>query len=280
MTEVTRLARAKINLFLRVLGRREDGYHDLESLIVPLTLADEVVCREAPALRLHVAEGGPVVSDGPDNLAIVAALELAEICAPGTGADIELRKRIPVAAGLGGGSADAAATLQGLAELWGCGLSDEELSRIGATVGSDVPALLAGRPALVGGRGELVRSFDVPPLQVVIVPAGFEVRTPEAFGWWDEDEPGPVGDAPRLLEAAAAGNVDAIGAALFNDLEAPVFARHPDVAETKDRLLRAGAIGAVMCGSGPTVAGLARDADHAAELAAATGGNACESVGS
>lgn len=280
MREVTRLARAKINLFLRILGRRDDGYHDLESLIVPLSLADEIVCREAPALRLRLAEGGPVVSEGPDNLAIVAALELAEVCEPGRGADVELRKRIPVAAGLGGGSADAAATLQGLNELWGCGLSDEQLSAIGSAVGSDVPALLAGRPALVGGRGELVRRFDVPPLHWVVVPADFEVRTPEAFAWWDDDDAEPVGDAPRLLEAAGSGDPIAIGAALFNDLEAPVFARHPVLRAAKEGLRAAGALGAVMCGSGPTVAGLIADADSAAKVAAMTGGIACESLGS
>jgi len=256
MSGVTRLARAKINLFLRVLGRREDGYHELESLVVPLSLADEVVCREAPAIRLHVADGGPVVSDGPDNLAILAALELAEVCAPGTGADIELRKRIPVAAGLGGGSADAAATLQGLNELWGCGLSDEKLSAIGSAVGSDVPALLADGASLVRGRGEILSPVEVAPLLWILVPFDFPVRTPEAFSWWDEDSPAPSGDPEAVLEAARSGDPGELAGAIFNDLEKPVIKRHPEIARVKERLMKSGAVATVMCGSGPTVAGL------------------------
>jgi 4-diphosphocytidyl-2C-methyl-D-erythritol kinase len=275
--EVRRDAHAKLNMFLHVEALRDDGYHDLESLVVPLSLADEIVCREAAGLRLHVADGGPVVPAGPDNLAVVAALALAEIGAPAAGADIELIKRVPVAAGLGGGSADAAATLQALNDLWECGLSPEQLSEIGATVGSDVPALLAGGPVLVTGRGERVQPFKMPQLHWVLVPASFEIRTPEAFSWWDRHHPAASGDAPRLLDAARLGDAALIGPAMFNDLEAPVFAKHPEVRATKERILSAGATGVVMCGSGPTIAGLARSAEDASMLAQETGGIACSS---
>ena len=267
MREVTREAYAKINLFLRVLGLREDGYHDLESLIVPISLHDTVTCREAQRLSLSVAGGDPSLSEGPDNLVVVAALALAEASGSLGGAEIELEKRIPVAAGLGGGSADAAAVLSALNELWDCGLDQSRLNELAAQIGSDVPATLAGKPVLVSGRGEHVMPSDVPEMCWVVVPARFHIRTPDAFRWWDDDG-GPTGPDPAQLVAALAdGDLLAAAPLLFNDLERPVFARHREVAETKWRLLEAGAIAALMCGSGPTVAGLSRSEAEARDVA-------------
>jgi 4-diphosphocytidyl-2-C-methyl-D-erythritol kinase len=273
---VRRLARAKINLFLRIKGLREDGYHDLESLIVPTSAADEVVCREAPALNFHVeepaGETGKVVSEGPDNLVVVAALALAEARPSGGGADITLIKRIPVAAGLGGGSSDAAATLLGLNELWDCGLSDEELHALAFLVGSDVPALLHDGPVLVGGRGEVESSVTIPEMWWVIVPFDFQIKTPQAFGWWDEDSPAPSGDRQALMEAVDSQAIERIAAAMFNDLETPVIGRHPEIGGMKSRLLGAGALGAIMCGSGPTAAGLYPDNETASKVASSIPG--------
>ncbi len=272
---VRREARAKVNAFLRVLGARADGYHDLESLIVPISLADVVTVRPADALRVDVrgaAELAGKVPRGGLNLALVAALALADACPQAGGAEIVIDKRIPVAGGLGGGSADAAATLLALNELWGCGLDPAALADIAERVGSDVPGMLAGRPVLVSGRGELVAPAEVSPLwwALVTVPGG--VRSPEAYRWWDEDG-GPTGPDPSpILEAAAAGDAETLGPLLFNDLEPPVFARRPDIAEAKERLLEAGALGAVMSGSGSSVVGLARDEAHARELARAVPG--------
>lgn len=267
---VRREAHAKVNLFLRVMGAREDGYHELASLVLPLTLADTVTVRIARELRVEVRGEEPLASAVPAgglNLALIAALGLAEASAGASGALIEIHKRIPVAAGLGGGSADAAAALLALNELWECGLDRAALIEIGGRVGSDVPALLAGEPVLVGGRGDRLEAAKMGRLWWVLVPQEFPARSPEAYRWWDED--GAVtGPAPwSLLEAAAAGDADALGPLLFNDLEAPVARRHPEVAETKQRLLGAGACGAVMSGSGPTVAGLARDEAHAGQIA-------------
>lgn len=279
--EVRRPARAKINLFLRVLGLREDEYHDLETLIVPISLADEVSCRRvATGLSLRVdtppGPGGASepVSEGPDNLVVVAALALAEARPAGLGAEIVLTKHIPAAAGLGGGSADAAATLASLNELWECGLDEEALMGIGSLVGSDVPAMLAGRPVLARGRGVKLEAVEAPPTWWALVPFDFPIRTPDAYRWWDEDGiAAPTGPDPApVLEAAAAGDLPAIAGAMFNDLEAPVFRRHPDLERTKHRLLEAGAIGAIMCGSGPTLAGLAADEAGAAAIAKALPG--------
>lgn len=272
---IRRQARAKINVFLRVLGLREDGYHELESLVVPISLADRVTVRPAEELRVVVtgaAELSREVPTGGLNLALIAALGLADACPAAAGAVIEIDKKIPVAGGLGGGSADAAAALVALNELWGCDVDPATLAGIGEQVGSDVPAMLWGRPVLMAGRGERLAPADVAPLHWVLAPSERGVRSPDAYRWWDElgAEPGP--DPESLLAAAAVGDAEALGPLLFNDLEAPVFAHHPEIGGTKTRLLEFGALGAVMSGSGSSVVGLARDLDHARELAAVLAG--------
>jgi 4-diphosphocytidyl-2-C-methyl-D-erythritol kinase len=269
---VRREAHAKVNVFLRVLGAREDGYHELESLVLPLSLADTVEVEEAARLDVEIT-GEPRLAaaagaGGGMNLGLVAALALAGSAGVTRGAMIRITKRIPVAAGLGGGSADAAAVLLALDELWGCGLGIEALIQVAEQVGSDVPALVAGGPVLMRGRGERVDRVEVAPTWWVIRPFDFPTRSPDAFRWWDEDGAvvGPSGDP--LLEAAARGDVEALGAVLMNDLQAPVCARHPEIMVVRDALVGAGALGAVMSGSGPTVVALARDRAHAEKLAA------------
>jgi 4-diphosphocytidyl-2-C-methyl-D-erythritol kinase len=273
---VRREAHAKVNVFLRVLGARQDGYHELESLVLPLSLADSVLVEEAPRLEVEV-RGDPeltaAAADGGMNLGLVAALALAESCGGARGARIEIVKRIPVAAGLGGGSADAAAVLQALNELWACKLDIDSLLEVAARVGSDVPALVVGGPVLMRGRGERVERVPVAATWWVVRPFDFPTRSPDVYGWWDED--GAVTGPPLapVLEAAASGDLETLGDTLSNDLEASVCLRFPEVAAVRDGFLAAGALGAVMSGSGPTVLALARDRAHAKELAATqTGG--------
>ncbi len=263
---IRRDAHAKVNLFLRVISMREDGYHEIESLVVPISLADRVVVRKAEELRVEIA-GEPALSPGGLNLALVAALALADACAEAGGALVEIEKRIPVAGGLGGGSADAAATLLALNELWGCEVDDATLEQIGERIGSDVPAMLSRESVLMGGRGERLAPAEVPPFHWVLVRLGFGVRSPDAYRWWDEDGAGTGPDPDRLLAAATAGDAEALGPLLFNDLERPVAARHPEIGEAARRLIESGALGAVMSGSGSSVIGLARDEAHARELA-------------
>ena len=260
-------APAKLNLFLRVLGPRDDGFHEIETAIVPLGLADRLHVHAfsdlarfrtlSLALEVtgdeHLVRGVPV---DESNLALRAAAALAERTAPRGFAELTLEKRIPVAAGLGGGSSDAAATLTALNRLWKCGLSQTELLGIAAEVGSDVPALMLGGPALARGRGEIVEPIAVPPLRWGLIPQPFGVRTSDAFGWWDDDG-GPTGPDPRSsIQALAGGDPPSIPSILHNDLEESVARRHPEVAEARLRLLEGGAVATVMCGSGPTVAGL------------------------
>jgi 4-diphosphocytidyl-2-C-methyl-D-erythritol kinase len=276
---VRRRAHAKINLFLRVLRHREDGYHEIESLVTPISLADLVTVRPAAELRVEVVGAPAFASEGPAgglNLALVAALALADACSDAAGALVEIDKRIPVAAGLGGGSADAAATLHALNQLWGCGVDAAMLEEMGQRIGSDVPAMLSGRPMLMSGRGERLAPAEVATFHWVLVRFGFGVRSPDAYRWWDEDgaSTGPAPDP--LFEAARSADPEALGPLLFNDLERPVFERHPEIEAAKRRLLEAGALGAVMSGSGSSVIGLARDQGHARALAA--GFEAAEAV--
>jgi 4-diphosphocytidyl-2-C-methyl-D-erythritol kinase len=274
---VTRLAPAKLNVYLRVLGARDDGYHEVESLVLPLSLADEVTVTEAQKLdvvvdaRVDLSEG---LDAGGMNLSLMAALALAEACdGPARGAEIAIVKRIPVAAGLGGGSADAAATLLALSELWGCGLDRDVLMGIGERIGSDVPAMLAGGPVVMRGRGERLALVHPVTTWWVVRPFDFPTRSPDAYRWWDEDG-GAVGpDAGALVAAAETGNVELLGHALFNDLEGPVARRHPEVADVKRAFLEAGALGAIMSGSGPTVVALARHLTDADRLARAVPGS-------
>jgi 4-diphosphocytidyl-2-C-methyl-D-erythritol kinase len=267
-------AHAKLNVFLRVMRGRPDGFHDLESLVLPLELHDLVSVRGADRLDLSVA--GPMSDGVPGdaaNLAVLAAWALAaEVGLADAGAAIEIDKRIPVAAGLGGGSADAAAVLRALDMLWHVGLDAAGLRKVGAQVGSDVPAMLAGEPVFATGRGEILAPVHVLHIWWVLKPFGFEVRTPDAFAWWDEHQvTGP--DSGALVAAAETGNLDLLGSALFNDLQPGVAARHPQIARTIERFEEAGTLGAVMSGSGPTVAALASTLSHAERLAEAVPGS-------
>jgi 4-diphosphocytidyl-2-C-methyl-D-erythritol kinase len=263
-------APAKINLFLRVLGLREDGYHELETLVAPISLADrlEIHAVADPAqfrtlsIQLTVT-GDPALIRGvpvdESNLAFRAAAALADRASPKGFAEILLDKRVPSAAGLGGGSSDAAATLRVLNRMWGCGLDEEALLEVGASIGSDVPALLLAAErvgTLARGRGELVKPFRLPPMRWALLTLPFGVRTADAFRWWDEDGGATGPDPAAVLRAAEGGPAEELGGLLFNDLEGPVARRHPVIGEAKRRLMEAGSVAAVMCGSGPSVAGL------------------------
>lgn len=279
---VTRPAHAKINVFLRVLGKRADGFHDLESVVLPISLHDDVRVEvgERPGISVAMEPIGgghdrePI--DERENLAGVAARALAGAAfggpEPGPGAVIHVSKRIPVAAGLGGGSADAAATLLALNELWSCALSPAELSGLGAEVGSDVPALLVGEAVFVTGRGERVTPVHAVTTWWVVKPFDVGVNAADAYAWWDA-EPAVGPDPGVLIAALETGDVELLGAAIFNDLQPAVANRHPEVVRTLEVFSEAGALGAVMSGSGPTVAALARHMGHADRLAEAVPGS-------
>ena len=274
--EVTRRAHAKINVFLRVLGRRDDGFHDIETIVMPLSLHDVVTVREvdtaAPILEVtgdHAALAG---TTDEKNLVVRAARALASQLAVPPSVAITLDKRVPIAAGLGGGSADAAATLLALRELWQPGSATDRLVDVGLRLGSDVPAMLAGEPVLASGRGERIVPVHTATTWWVLKPFQVGVRARDAYAWWDEHRAsGP--DPGVLIAALETGDVELLGDALFNDLQPVVAARHPEIEEAIETFLAAGALGAVMSGSGPTVAAVARHIGHADTLAAAVPGS-------
>src|SRR5919107_1813598 len=239
-------AAAKVNLGLYVGPMRDDGrYHEVLSVLQSIAIWDELEVEVVPeGLGLEV-EGGGLPPD-ETNLVLVAARELARRSRDLPGARFRLRKGIPVSAGLGGGSADGAAALIALDRLWGLHLPAVNLHAMAAEVGSDVPFCIAGGAGVATGRGDKVR--EVPS---------------KGSTWW------VVGIDHDLLATLAAGDTERLAAALHNDLEPAAFDLLPALAKSKQRLQEAGAVAAIMSGSGPTMLGLCRDEDHATSVARA-----------
>jgi 4-diphosphocytidyl-2-C-methyl-D-erythritol kinase len=263
---------AKVNLFLRVVGRRTDGYHDLETIFQSISLCDGVTLEPTDepwsAARVCLTCDDPGVPADAANLAWRAAVALAGLAGgvPLPGVRIGLSKRIPAGGGLGGGSSDAAAVLAGLRRLWRLDVPDATLAEIGARLGADVPFFLLGGTALGTGRGDVLASLPpLPALDLVLVTPPFGVNTAWAYSRRVE----AAGDAPSVtqFQAACQAGPEAISAVLRNDLEAGVIREFPEIEGIRRELLGAGALGARMTGSGSTVFGIARDADHAARLA-------------
>ena len=272
---IVRRAYGKINVFLRVLRRREDGYHDIESLVLPVSLFDTVQVGYAKGLTLELEGESNLLADlretDPEsNLALVAARALAQqagIDSDITGANIHIVKRIPVGGGMAGGSADAAVVLRALNELWECGFDDGRLLELGAGVGSDVPAMLTGGAVMVRGRGVVLHPVYATPTPWIVKSLDFQVSAADAYRWWDEDGARSGPDGGAALAALETGATGSLGATVFNDLEAGIVARYPEVAEVRDALLAAGAEAAIVSGSGPTVVALAPHVIHADKIA-------------
>ncbi len=252
-------AHAKVNLDLRVLGVRPDTYHELRTVFQTIELHDTLVCADAPGpftLKCRT----PNVPLDASNLIWKAAASLWD--ALGRAGDvsdttISIDKKIPVAAGLGGGSADAAAALTALARLWG-GAPMTLLREVGGTIGADVPFFLSGGTALGLGRGEEVYPLvDMPPHFLVIVRPPFGVSTAEAYAWYDEDRAAGLRDVRELQLLPVPWPSRA--AQMINDLEPPVVRRHPEISTLKAQLKELGAIAAAMSGSGSAVFGLFRN---------------------
>lgn len=260
-------APAKVNLFLHVVGRRPDGYHLLDSLAVFPGAADRLTAGPAPGLALTVT--GPFgggLDAGPDNLVLRAARALAERSGVTAGAALILDKRLPVASGIGGGSADAAAALRLLSRLWSVGLPGSVLQELALGLGADVPVCLAGHAARMGGKGEqLSPAPSLPPFGAVLVNPGVAVSTPEVF----RARTGPFSGLavlPRSWPDAAAMALDL--SALGNDLEAPALRLCPVVSDVLAWLrAQPGCLLARMSGSGATCFGVFRDGSAASAVA-------------
>jgi 4-diphosphocytidyl-2-C-methyl-D-erythritol kinase len=247
-----------------VLGKRPDGYHELRMVMQQIDLCDEITLALTAEPGISVSCGRKGVPDGPGNIAWRAAEVLLARAGGTTGVAITINKKIPVAAGLGGGSSDCAAVLRGMNELLGLGLSLENLREIGVPLGADVPFFLFGRTALAEGIGERLSPLaGVPPVWLVLVNPGIAVST----AWVYQNLRLTAERLLPTLPSFAGGCAD-LCAFLANDLETVTIPRFPVIGEIKERLLAAGAHGALMSGSGPTVFGIFA-AEAAARRAAA-----------
>jgi 4-diphosphocytidyl-2-C-methyl-D-erythritol kinase len=279
MSRTSKIARAhwrspaKINVSLRIVGRRADGYHLLDSIFVPIDLCDDVAveaCVEASDdVRIEVQTDDGAAPADETNLAARAARALLEECRRGGTVVVRLRKRIPVGAGLGGGSGNAATLLRGLNDLLDLGVPAARLAAIGLGLGADVPFFLSGGSARVRGVGERVeRIAGWPAAALIVAVPPVRVSTPWAFARFREQE--PITPAVTATEAAAlAAGAPLAAPLLVNDLERVVLPAFPAVAAIKAHLVAAGAAAAVMSGSGSAVVGVAPSAAAAAAVAAA-----------
>lgn len=274
---------AKINLHLGVGALRPDGFHDLTTVFHAISLYDDITVTSADALTVRVeGEWAADVPTDSSNLAHQAVTALAAISGREAAADVLIRKQIPVAGGCAGGSADAAATLVACDELWGLGLSREQLSEVAAGLGSDVPFCLHGGTALGRGRGEVLTPVLAEGQHwwvLALVDGG--LSTPAVYGELDRQrESGPAvmaSDAAEVLAALRSGSAPALGRALSNDLQAAALALRPELRELLEVGRGLGAIGGVVSGSGPTVAFLVRDEAQASAVADGLAGH-CKAV--
>lgn len=259
MDEFTIHAPAKLNLTLDVLGRREDGYHDLKMVMQSITLADRLTLRPGRAPGIQVSSSFHFLPTGEKNLAGKAAVCFYQALGrPARDLDISITKHVPVCAGMAGGSSDAAAVLRALNRLEGDPFSPEELAHVGEAVGSDVPYCVLGCTALAQGRGEVLTPLSpLPHCWVVACKPDFPVSTPELFARIDSCRIRRRPDADGLMAALEQGDLMEVARRMYNVFEDVLPERQlARVADIKNTLIQQGALGANMSGTGPTAFGL------------------------
>ncbi|NLB60017.1 MAG: 4-(cytidine 5'-diphospho)-2-C-methyl-D-erythritol kinase [Lentisphaerae bacterium] len=274
-------APAKINLYLDVLRKRADGYHNIKSLLLPLALYDQLVLEQGPG-AIEVLTQNPTrfrgipwpISMGSleNNLAGRAAHLLKTMTGYRRGARIFLKKNIPIAGGMGGGSADAAAVLVGLNRLWDTGLTQKELMAIGARLGCDIPALVHGGALEMNGRGERIRPLRLgrKRLWFLLINPGFGISTGDIYTRYTEDltSPAPPARFASILRGLEEGSLELIAAGLFNALQKTVFQKYPLLKLMHKELAQLKAKGVLLSGTGPTLFALVSTRAQGYELAA------------
>ncbi len=257
-------AYAKINLGLHVVNRRPDGYHNIETVFHLIDLFDEIDIVQVYE-GIHFASDCPELSSDNSNLCVRAANLLRDLTGIHTGVEISLTKRIPIGAGLGGGSSDAAAVLRGLTKIWSLDITRDELQTVSATLGSDVPFFFSDKTAFATGRGEALQPFDLRvPYAILVVTPPIPVST----GWAYSNLHIATGvkrpNIRKILEEKMSDPA-ALQRGIVNDFEEVVFAHHPEVARIKSSLLKEGAVFSLMSGSGSSVFGFFHDPAAATE---------------
>ena len=264
---VTVEANAKINLTLDILGKRPDGFHEVAMVMQTIGLHDTLVM-EKTERDIELSINVPWLKADEKNLAWRAAELMRQEYGIEGGVRIELTKRIPVAAGLAGGSADAAAVLKGMNDLYGLQLTEEKLCELGARLGSDIPFCIMGGTMLATGRGEvLTRLSDMPETWVVLAKPRISVSTAWAYQNYDEQGADRHPDNEAIKQAIARGNRKAVAGLLCNVLESVTIKKYDVIAEYKQMMLDKGAMASMMSGSGPTVFGLAKSREQAESIA-------------
>ena len=270
MDDIRLRAYAKINLFLEIIGKRRDGYHNLETVFQSVDLHDLLVIR--PTHRRpeqnYIQCDHPTVPTDVNNLAWKAATLLQTHYPQINGIEIRIQKRIPVAAGLGGGSANAAAVLLGLNHLYDLRLSDDDLRRLGSQLGADVPFFFMGGTVLGEGIGNQLTPLNpLPEVEVVLANSGVHISTPWVYQQLKLPLTVKNRDVRIVSQFIEHGDLRNLGANMFNRLETPVFANYPELERLKQVLVRGCAYGALMSGSGATLFALAADKSQAQQLA-------------
>jgi 4-diphosphocytidyl-2-C-methyl-D-erythritol kinase len=265
MERISLRAPAKVNLRLDVLGKRPDGYHEIRTWICPISLADELHIEKVSSAQITISCTHPDLPLGEENLAHrAAALFLKEHALSG-GAQIEIIKHIPMAAGLGGGSSDAAAVLKGMNILWDTNVPLDRLMELGAQIGADVPFFIFGKGAVMGGRGEQVIQPLLPlKLWVLLINPGLPLSTKQVY---EEGKWGLTKDRGDNRISMPPQDLEKMATFLHNDLEGPALELLPTIGHVKECMIEAEANGVLMTGSGPTVFGLFAKASEAQRAA-------------
>lgn len=262
MDQIKLKAYGKINIGLDVTGKREDGYHLVRMIMQTVSLHDDVVLKKQPE-GIIVKTNKPFIPNDERNLAFKAAKLVREEFGISEGVRIDIGKRIPVAAGMAGGSTDAAAVLKGMKALFGLDLDEETMDALAVRLGADVPFCLRRGTYLAEGIGEeLTRLPDIPACFCLLVNPGFGVSTKTVYQRIDEIEDLVHPEIDRTIEGLGRKSIEDVALSMGNILEYAVLPDHPEIQTIKDKMRENGAIGAMMSGSGPTVFGLFREEEY------------------
>ncbi len=257
MDRVVLHAPAKVNLFLNVLNKRDDGYHTIETLFEKIAIFDRIEITKA-IVGINISSAEESLPLGRENIAYRAVELLEERCGRSLGVDIKIEKRIPIGAGLGGGSSDAAAVLSGVNALYELKLESKELALLGGRLGADVPLFIMDAPWAIGSeRGDVIKAIEshMKLWHILFIPQA-SILSKEAYEWVDGDERRELPEIQAALGAIKQDDISLLGKSLHNDLEGLSFEKVSFLKEAKEALLDSGAAGALISGSGPVLFGI------------------------
>ena len=268
MKEIEIESYSKINLTLNILAKRQDGYHDIESIMQSVNLTDRICIKEEEE-GIKIKCNHPLVPIDDQSLTYRSAEIILNRCRITKGVKIEIDKKIPLASGMAGGSANSASILVGINKLFTLNLSNKDLREIGEELGMDVPFCIQNGTALAYHKGEKVTPLPLinPPLWIIIINPGFEIPTKWAYNNLDFDQiKKEKNNTKAMLKALKEMKLHEIAKNLFNSFEGLIIKKYPEIGKIKDKLIQEGALGALMSGSGPTVFGIAKNKEQALKV--------------